>query len=139
MRNFKLANLFKVLYLVGFILVGCATGEKWTQIEEGMTKNDVREAIGKQDEIEKKSNGWSVHWYKNRLISGWSWDKTDYFVIYDPNGRVDTYGHGAVDTRTSERIAIWSATQNANPRSPSNVSCKTTKYGNSVVTDCKEK
>ena len=36
--------------------------------------------------------------YTNKLISGWSWDKTDYFVILK-DGKVTEYGSGEVRER----------------------------------------
>jgi outer membrane protein assembly factor BamE (lipoprotein component of BamABCDE complex) len=103
MKNMKtLILLLSVLFITS-----CATGEKWGQIEEGMTKKEVRRALGKHDQM-KRQGDWTIYYYKNRLISGFSWDKTDYFVIFDPNGKVYEYGHGAVDTRTSQRMSKWS-------------------------------
>lgn len=121
-----------------FFLSGCATGEKWSGIDEGMTKEQVHHILGKQDQIEKRDNGWSIHYYKNRLISGFSWDKTDYYVVYNPDGKVDSYGHGAVDSRTSERMAKWSATQQQinQQNKPNSINCSSTQIGNTVSTDC---
>jgi uncharacterized protein YceK len=125
-------------FAVLFVLSGCATGEKWSGIDEGMSKDQVHNIIGKQDQIEKRDNGWSIHYYKNRLISGWSWDKTDYYVVYNPDGKVDSYGHGSVDTRTSERMAKWSAAQQLinQQNKPTSVNCSSTQFGNTVTTDC---
>ncbi|MFZ2541917.1 MAG: hypothetical protein WAW75_09130 [Gallionella sp.] len=128
----------KLCLIFIFILSGCATGERWSGIDEGMTKTQVQQILGKQDQIEKRDNGWSIHYYKNRLISGWSWDKTDYYVVYNPDDKVDSYGHGAVDTRTSERMAKWSATQQLinQQNQPKSVNCTSTVIGNTATTDC---
>jgi len=125
-------------FAVLFLLSGCATGERWSEIDEGMSKEQVKLILGKQDQIEKRDNGWSIHYYKNRLISGFSWDKTDYYVVYNPDGKVDSYGHGAVDTRTSERMAKWSATQQLinQQNKPTSVNCTSTTNGNTATTDC---
>lgn len=124
--------------LLTICISGCATGEKWSEIDEGMSKEQVKLILGKQDQIEKRDNGWSIHYYKNRLISGFSWDKTDYYVVYNPDGKVDSYGHGAVDTRTSERMSKWSANQQMinQQNKPTSVNCSSIQVGNTVTTDC---
>lgn len=124
--------------LLSICISGCATGERWSEIDEGMSKEQVKLILGKQDQIEKRDNGWSIHYYKNRLISGFSWDKTDYYVVYNPDGKVDSYGHGAVDTRTSERMSKWSANQQMinQQNKPTSVNCSSTQVGNTVTTDC---
>lgn len=140
MRHYFIVVVFLAL------LSGCATGELWSQVDEGMTKEQVKNIIGKQDKIEKRENGWSIHWYLNRLISGFSWDKTDYYVIYNPDGKVDSYGHGVVDTRTSERMANWSINQQminqqnkpvyVEPNRPTNTNCTSQQNGSAVTTNC---
>jgi len=97
-----------ILTIFLIILVGCATGDKFSNVEEGMTKKQVRDILGKHDQIQKHSNGATVYLYKNRLISGWSYDKTDYYVVFGPDQKVYVYGHGAIDTRTSDRAAAYS-------------------------------
>lgn len=125
-------------FTILFFLSGCATGEKWSGIDEGMTKEQVQQVLGKQDQIEKQDNGWSIHYYKDRLISGWSWDKTDYYVVYNTDGKVDSYGHGPVDTRTSERLAKWSATQQLinQQNKPTSINCVTTRGLINETTNC---
>ena len=99
----------KIILLITFF--GCATGEKFSDIEEGMSKEQVKNILGKQDQIDKLDGGVTIYYYKNRMISGWSWDKTDYYVIFDPNDKVYSYGHGEIDTRTSQRMSEWGAQQ----------------------------
>ena len=110
-----------------------------------MSKEQVRNVIGKQDKIEKRENGWSIHWYLNRLISGFSWDKTDYYVVYNPDGKVDSYGHGAIDTRTSERMTNWSINQQMINQqnkpvfvepSKTTTNCTSMQNGSAVTTNC---
>ncbi len=102
----------KILALILILgLTACATGEKFGAVEEDMSKEQVRHLIGKQDQIERRDGGITIYYYKNRLVSGFSWDKTDYYVVFGPENKVISYGHGAIDARTSDRMAAWSAEQ----------------------------
>jgi len=118
---------------IAFTLGGCATGEKMGRVEEGMSKTEVRKAMGKQDQIDHLPNGFTAYLYRNRMMSGWSWDKTDYYVVFDPTDTVYSYGHGSVDTSLSERMANWSAEQ---ARRSQSINCTTTQYGNTAHTNC---
>lgn len=69
-----------LLVLILILLVSCATGEKFSSIREGMTKSEVSRILGNHDQLERKEGGWSTYVYRDRLLSGWSWDKTDYYV-----------------------------------------------------------
>lgn len=126
MRRFFLAVL-------ACTLGSCATGERMGRVEEGMPKNEVRKAMGKEDQIDHLPNGFTAYLYRNRLMSGWSWDKTDYYVVFDPTDKVYSYGHGSIDTSLSERIAIWSAEQ---ARKSQSINCTTTTYGRTAQTNC---
>lgn len=134
LKKINIANLCFFTGLIFLFLSSCATGEKFSSVNEGMTKEQVREAMGKEDQIDKRgANGdWVVYYYKNRLLSGWSWDKTDYYVVFDPNGKVYSYGHGDVDTRTSERMAQLGIKSHET----SDLRCVTTGYGNTTTTNC---
>ncbi len=127
-----------LLILINFLAISCATGENFGSIEEGMSKNQVMQILGKQDQISQNGNGWVTYYYKDRLISGWSWDKTDYHIVFDPNGKVYEYGHGPVDTRTSERMSQWSAQQQQlnNSKSIKNIDCSSYTVGSITNTHC---
>lgn len=138
-----LLNFFS--FIIVLTLAGCATGSNFSSVEEGMSRDEVRHALGKQDEIEKRPNGWIVYYYKNRLISGFSWDKTDYYVIFNPAGQVDTYGHGIIDTRTSDRmgqlnVALPQVSQpiQNNVIKRRSISCTSTKFGGTETTNCND-
>lgn len=84
-----------VLCLCMFVLCGCATGEKVRGgIREGMSKDQVIATLGQPDGFKRSGNEEALE-YANRLISGWSWDRTDYTVIL-VDGRVSQYGPGQV-------------------------------------------
>ncbi|MGM0857676.1 MAG: hypothetical protein ACQEW0_11405 [Pseudomonadota bacterium] len=90
----KLSSLFIIF---SFVLLGCATGEKMQGVSEGMSKNEVISNLGQPDGF-KANDEYEALQYTNRLISGWSWDRTDYTVILK-NGEVVEYGPGEVRQR----------------------------------------
>lgn len=84
-----------LLAAMALLLTACVTGEKVrASVTEGMTKAEVIELIGKPDGFKREGNSEAMQ-YTNRLISGWSWDRTDYTVIL-VDGRVTEYGPGQV-------------------------------------------
>ena len=61
-------------------------------IHEGMSKSDVVSVLGNPDGYQR-SGEYEALRYANRLISGWSWNRTDYTVVLR-DGRVSEYGPG---------------------------------------------
>lgn len=86
--------ILALMWLVA-LLSGCVTDEKVRGgIIEGMSKAQVIGTLGKPDGF-KRAGEFEALQYTNRLISGWSWDRTDYTVILR-NDRVVEYGPGEV-------------------------------------------
>lgn len=69
-------------------------------VREGMTKEEVIAQLGEPDGY-RRSGSYEALQYTNRLISGWSWDRTDYTVILK-DGRVNSYGSGEIRERDPE-------------------------------------
>lgn len=87
-------KLLFILVIAGF-LSGCATGQVVrNDIRQSMTKQQVVAALGNPDGVQT-SGSYEALEYANRLISGWSWDRADYYVILN-NGVVTSYGPGQV-------------------------------------------
>lgn len=77
------------------LIAGCATGHKVrNDLRVGMTKQQVIGELGRPDGVRQSGNYEALE-YANRLISGWSWDRADYYVILKDN-RVVSYGPGRV-------------------------------------------
>lgn len=92
--------------LILLLLTSCATGEKVRAgVSEGMTKAEVIELLGKPDGFKRDGTIEALQ-YTNRLISGWSWDRTDYTVILD-EGRVVEYGPGEVRAAPTGGFVIF--------------------------------
>ena len=70
------------LLAVAFFLHGCATGERMQTVSEGMSKEEVVSQLGEPDGY-RRNGDYEALQYTNRLISGWSWDRTDYTVILE--------------------------------------------------------
>jgi hypothetical protein len=84
-----------LVVLVGaFLLSACATGEKMRRLDAGMDRQTVEKQMGRPDGFSEQ-DGYQVLTYKNRLMSGWSWDRADYQVLLK-DGRVVQYGPGVV-------------------------------------------
>ena len=79
------------------ISIGCATGERISQLSPGIYQADVVQILGKPDGY-RTDGDYTILKYTNKLISGWSWDRADYFVILK-DGKVTEYGSGEVRER----------------------------------------
>jgi hypothetical protein len=98
-------NRIITIILMIVSLSGCATGELVRGgIREGMTKDEVISLLGHPDGF-KRAGEQEAMLYTNRLISGWSWDRTDYTVILQ-NGRVTEYGSGQVRQNSPNTLVI---------------------------------
>lgn len=86
-------------------LTSCVTGEVVRGgIREGMSKTEVISLLGNPDGF-KRAGDQEALLYTNRLISGWSWDRTDYTVILQ-NGHVSEYGTGEVRQNSPNTLIL---------------------------------
>lgn len=76
------------------LLAGCATGELMSSLRPGMTKEEVTHVLGNPDGFQSRGEYESLK-YSHRLVTGWAWDRADYFVILK-DSRVVEYGTGEV-------------------------------------------
>jgi hypothetical protein len=75
-------------------LVACTTGQSFSDLSEGMTKEQVITKVGRPDGFQRAGNYEALK-YTNLYVSGWKWDRADYFVILK-DGLVTAYGPGSV-------------------------------------------
>ncbi len=87
--------LASIIFSLG--LVACVTGEKAREVRPGMSQDQVVSVMGSPDGFQQRGE-YTLYQYTNRLISGWSWDKTDYTFIFKEN-RLIEYGPGEVRER----------------------------------------
>ena len=101
-----------VLLLVGMFVSLSAPaqaffGNKFKKIDVDMAEQQVAKILGKPDG--KQRNGSNVVWkYFHRMVTGWRWDRADYFVVFQ-QGRVTEYGPGElrmIDVRGVPTIMI---------------------------------
>jgi SmpA / OmlA family len=69
----------------------CTTGEKMSSLEPGMTRQQVVGILGRPDAV-RSSGPYEQLEYTHRLITGWSWDRSDFNVILK-DARVVEFGH----------------------------------------------
>jgi outer membrane protein assembly factor BamE (lipoprotein component of BamABCDE complex) len=92
-------KVLKFLILaLSLVIGGCATGEKATRVNPGMTQEQVVQIMGKPDGF-RQTGVYTIYKYTNRLISGWSWDRADYSFIFKDDKLVE-YGAGEVRERS---------------------------------------
>jgi hypothetical protein len=72
----------------------CTTGDLMANVRAGMTKDQVIAVLGSPDGYAQSGSTESLT-YGNRLMSGFSWDRADYHVIFT-SGVVTAYGPGTV-------------------------------------------
>lgn len=111
-----------LLAFIAVMLAGCVTGQSVRQLSPGMSRAEVIEIMGAPDGVQ--TNGSSeVLKYANRLMSGFSWDKTDYFVTLQ-DGRVTQYGNGEVRQSAPPQFNIPQSTYApAAPMAPIRTTC----------------
>lgn len=69
----------------------CTTGEKMSSLEPGMTRQQVVGMLGRPDAV-RSSGPYEQLEYTHRLVTGWSWDRSDFNVILK-DARVVGFGH----------------------------------------------
>jgi hypothetical protein len=98
-------TMFLALSVVS-LFSACTTGEQMTRLEPGMTRQQVVGILGRPNAV--RSNGaYEQLEYTHRLITGWSWDRSDFKVILK-DGRVIEFGHGEVRDRTPQVVYMHS-------------------------------
>ena len=114
--------------LLALILTGCVTGQSVQQLAPGMSRAEVVSIMGSPDGVQANGNV-EVLKYANRLMSGFSWDKTDYFVTLR-DGRVEGFGNGEVRQNAPPQFIVpqyGTAPQSAySPPAPIRTTCMKT-------------
>ena len=97
----RLKLLVPMLFLLA--AAACAMGPKMQQLRPNMTQEQVEDRLGNPDGV-RQYGDFTVYTYANRLMSGWAWDRADYHVVFDANGRVTEYGPGQIRTGTGPNV-----------------------------------
>jgi hypothetical protein len=85
---------YAAVLVILFILTGCATGELMSRLRPGMPKDEVIQTLGNPDGYQARGEYEALK-YSHRLVTGWAWDRADYFVILK-DGKTVEYGTGEV-------------------------------------------
>jgi SmpA / OmlA family len=85
------------------MFIACTTGEKFTTLRPGMTKQQVVTLLG-QPKGYSRTGDYETFQYPGGLISGWSWNTADFNVVLR-NGLVRV-----MDLPTHRRgiLRLWS-------------------------------
>lgn len=90
----------KVLRFLPMLLSlgACTTGEQISGLQEGMTRQQVESKLGRPDGFQR--DGQLVRYqYTDRMISGWGWDRADYYAVFNDD-RLVQWGTGNVREKT---------------------------------------
>ena len=71
-----------------------------------MSQKEVVQSMGKPDGFQQRGE-YTIYKYTNRLISGWSWDRTDYLFIFKDDKLIE-YGSGEVRERNVGDCTLFS-------------------------------
>jgi len=110
-----------LLAFVAILLAGCVTGQSVRQLAPGMSRAEVIEIMGAPDGVQANGEV-EILKYANRLMSGFSWDTTDYFVTLR-EGRVAEYGNGEVRQNAAPQINIPQSTYAPSAAAPIRTTC----------------
>ncbi len=92
-------------FLILVFLAACTAAQKLPQIREGMTHGQVRSVMGAPDGFARRGR-FSAMEYKDRLISGWSWNRTDYGFIFK-DGKLIQWGAGRVRQGGPQTLLLY--------------------------------
>ena len=100
------------------IKVAGQTGNAFKKLDVGLSRAKVLEILGRPDGVERTGSS-EVLTYRNRLMSGWGWDRADYYVVLNDE-KVSSYGTGTVREKEPPTIVIPPQFQSPDPRSSRN-------------------
>jgi|ERR1700704_446276 hypothetical protein len=95
---------FAFLVPLSLMIASCVTGEKMSSLSPGMTKAQVIATLGRPDGYQGEGE-YEVLKYTNKLVSGFSWDKADYYAILR-DGKLVEYGSGQVRQDESHKFVL---------------------------------
>jgi hypothetical protein len=101
-RSRQIACTF--LALLTLLVASCVTGEKMSSLSPGMTKDEVIAKLGRPDGYQSEGD-YEVLRYTNKLVSGFSWDRADYYAILR-GGKLTEYGAGQVRQDQSHKFIL---------------------------------
>ena len=92
------------LALITVLVASCVTGEKMSSLSPGMTKNQIIAKLGRPDGYQSEGD-YEILRYTNKLVSGFSWDRADYYAILR-GGKLTEYGAGQVRQDQSHKFVL---------------------------------
>jgi hypothetical protein len=83
-----------IFVVVGLLALSCTTGEQMRTVNVGDSQDGVVSKLGRPDGQQLHGDT-TICFYVNRLMSGWSWDRANYYAKF-LNGQLIEYGTGNV-------------------------------------------
>lgn len=93
-------KLSSVLALL--LTAACVAGEKIGGLHEGMSPDEVIGVMGRPNGFERAEDI-SAFQYTNRLITGWNWDRADYYAVFKDDHLIK-WGSGQVRVETQHNV-----------------------------------
>ena len=100
----KKMNIGFILMMFCALVLSCAHGSKMKKLQPHMTRQQVLKTLGKPDGYQTHGD-YEVLKYANKLMSGWSWDRADYYAILK-NGILVEYGTGEIRVKENNVIIL---------------------------------
>jgi hypothetical protein len=98
----------KRLHLILCLFIaGCTTGEKFSRLHPGMTKDQVISLLGNPKGYEQ-NDCFEILQYPGGLVSGWSYDTADFSVTLH-DGVVEKYGASNVQKAPRSTVVLLPA------------------------------
>lgn len=94
--------IFLLIFCATFL--SCAHGSKMRKLYPGMTKQEVLKTLGKPDGYQKIGE-YEAFKYANKLMSGWGWDRADYYAVLK-EGILVEYGAGNFRVKENNIIVL---------------------------------
>ena len=93
-----------LIIMISSLLMACAHGSKMQKLRPDMSGQEVIKILGQPDGF-KRSGDYESLKFANKLMSGWAWDRADYFAILK-NGKLVEYGVGEVRVKDNNTIVL---------------------------------
>ena len=98
-------RIFYVLVITA-IITSCATTRTLSNVNPGMSFNEVNSVMGKRDSfqlVEKDGDEYTLFKWNNHLCSEWAWDRCSFLVVFK-NGKVVESGVFNITQREAPRM-----------------------------------
>jgi hypothetical protein len=91
----RIGGAMKLIVMTLALALGaCTTGEQMGKLREGMSPAEVSGVLGSPNG-QTRSGDYLQYQYTNRLVSGWGWDRADFYALFEDD-KLTAWGSGDV-------------------------------------------